>query len=66
MLILKHENNLYSIYAFLGNTLSHHKERVKKGQAIATVSKEKDQAFFHFEIRSGKTALDPVKLLPKS
>ncbi|MCB0308900.1 MAG: peptidoglycan DD-metalloendopeptidase family protein [Bdellovibrionales bacterium] len=64
LVIVRHQPKIYSVYAYLGTILVKKGDLVKKGQAIAKVGKTSDTAFFHFEIRQGKQALDPLKHLP--
>ena len=62
MIILKHADKIFTIYANLGRFLVEKHTVVKRGQAIANAKSNKD-AFFHFEIRLENKALDPMKHL---
>ena len=63
IVILLHDRQIFTIYAFVDQFL------VKKGQIVDTgtpIAKAKSisNSFFHFEIRHIKTSLDPLKHLP--
>ncbi len=64
-LILQHEYGYYTIYADLGEVLVEEGEEVGEGQFIARVG---ESALFsnwglHFELRKGRTQLDPLEWL---
>ncbi len=65
MLILRHPDNLFSVYAYLGDFKVEKGTEVSQGQVIAHASRRKNFAFIHFEIRRGKHAVDPLTFLPK-
>ncbi|HLG21125.1 MAG TPA: M23 family metallopeptidase [Bdellovibrionota bacterium] len=64
LVIVRHASQLFSVYAYLGEILAPKGTPVRRGDAIAKVRQEAARAFFHFEVRRGKKALDPRKLLP--
>lgn len=65
LVIVKHAGTLFTVYAYLGEVLVKKGTWVKKGDAIARVNTKKQDAFIHFEVRSGKKALDPSKHLSR-
>jgi len=65
LLILRHPRSLFSVYAYLGDIEAEKGNEVKKGDMIARAGSRKDNSFFHFEIRRGKIALNPLKILRK-
>lgn len=64
LVILRHQPKIYSIYAYLGQISVKKGEEVKQGQQIGAVGLSSSDSFYHFEIRQGKQALDPLKHLP--
>lgn len=66
IIIIKHANNFFTVYAH--NSENHVLEGsiVKQGQVIGKVGKtgKASGPHLHFEIRKGKTPVDPLKLLP--
>lgn len=64
LIILRHKPRIYSIYAYLGSMQAKKGDTVKKGQVIAKAGKSESTSFFHFEIRKGKQAFDPMRFLP--
>ncbi len=65
MIILKHTSKLFSIYAYLGPMLGQRGNEVRKGDIIAKANIKTQESFLHFEIRKGKAALNPTKILSK-
>jgi len=64
-IIIKHTNNLYTIYGHDMEILAKKGDEVKKGQIIARIkSGTQKKRFFHFEIRIGENSVDPLKYLP--
>lgn len=59
VVILLHDNHLFSIYAYVDDFLVSKDRYVEKGTPVARPRGD----FFHFEIRHVKTALDPQKIL---
>lgn len=66
LLILRHGVNLFSVYAYLDRIFKKTGALVKKGQPIARANQDSKKSIFHFEIRRGKRALNPLRHLPKS
>ncbi|MFH1262405.1 MAG: M23 family metallopeptidase [Pseudomonadota bacterium] len=64
LLILRHAANFFSVYAYVGETLISKGRAVARGTRIARANANPNEAFFHFEIRSGKRAIDPLQILP--
>ncbi len=66
LLLIKHANGYVSAYAHNADLLVKRGDKVKKGQSVATVGSTGNVVTpqLHFEIRKGKKALNPVKVLP--
>jgi len=65
-IIIKHTDNLYTIYGHDMEILAKKGEGVKKGQIIARIkSGTQKKRYFHFEIRIGENPVDPLKYLPE-
>ncbi len=65
MIIIKHNNGWLSIYGHCETMNVKVKEKVNKGQIIATVGKtgNVNEPQLYFAIRKGKVAMDPLKYL---
>jgi septal ring factor EnvC (AmiA/AmiB activator) len=63
--ILQHEYGYYSIYADLGEVYVVEGEEIKEGQIIGSVGEGSlfSNSSLHFELRKGKTQLDPLEWL---
>lgn len=66
IIILKHSDDLVSIYAHNDSHLVKEGQTVKQGQPIAWVGNSGGAAApgLHFEIRKGKKSLNPLRYLP--
>jgi len=66
LLLIKHANGYVTAYAHNGKLLVQRGDKVKKGQPIATVGTTGSVTTpqLHFELRKGKKALDPRKIMP--
>ena len=62
ILVIRHENNLLTVYANLENITVARGDRVTRGQSIATV-RQGDPSFLHFEVREGFESVDPMPYL---
>ncbi len=62
VLLLRHANNVLSIYAGIDAIKVKKGDKIKRGQTIAVVRKA-NPAFLHFEIRKGAEAVDPMTML---
>ncbi|MFW5655922.1 MAG: murein hydrolase activator EnvC family protein, partial [Roseicyclus sp.] len=62
ILVLRHEDNLLSVYANIDGIAVEKGDRVSRGQAVATV-REGSPAFLHFEVRKGFESVDPMPYL---
>ncbi|RUS59186.1 LysM peptidoglycan-binding domain-containing protein [Pseudorhodobacter sp. E13] len=62
VLLLRHANNVLSIYAGIDGIKVKKGDKIKRGQTVAVVRKA-DPAFLHFEIRKGSEAVDPMTML---
>ena len=66
LIILQHENELFTVYGFNQQNLIRQGDFVSKGEKIALsgVAPAGGQARLHFEVRKGKLAVDPILYLP--
>ena len=65
LIILKHQNNLLSIYAHLGKILVKEGENIQSGQIIAELGAGKtNPPVLHFEIRRNGKPVNPLNFLP--
>ena len=66
LVLIKHEGDLITAYGHNSDLLVRRGDVVQKGQVIARVgtSGGVDVPQLHFEIREGRKAVDPKKLLP--
>jgi len=66
-LLLKHPGGWVTAYAHNSELLVRRGEKVRRGQPVARVGSTGgvDQSQLHFEIRRGRKAVDPAKLLPR-
>ena len=62
IIVLKHEGNLLTIYANLGNISVKEKEKVYRSQIIGNIPSG-DLSFLHFEVRKGFESVDPMAFL---
>jgi len=62
ILVIRHENNLLTVYANIDDIRVERGARVTRGQAIATVRRG-DPSFLHFEVREGLESVDPMPYL---
>ena len=67
MVLVRHADGFTTGYAHLDSILTHVGDQVHRGQVIGRVGQTGyvDAPQLHFELRSGKRALDPSKLLIK-
>jgi murein DD-endopeptidase MepM/ murein hydrolase activator NlpD len=67
MVIIKHENDLMSVYAHNSSNHVGRGLKVKQGQKIASMGStgRSTGPHLHFEIRSDSQAVNPLKYLPK-
>jgi lipoprotein NlpD len=65
IIILKHDHNIYTVYANNRTNKVKRGKRVKKGEVIARAGKGTyEDVFIHFEVREGKRPVDPLYFLP--
>ena len=62
IIILRHANNLLTVYAGVDNLTIKKGDTVKRGQSIAKV-RAAQPSFLHFEVRQGLDSIDPMKFL---
>lgn len=62
IVVIKHEGGILTVYAGLDALSVKKGDKVKRGQAIATV-RAGDPAFVHFEVRKGTESVDPMPYL---
>jgi murein DD-endopeptidase MepM/ murein hydrolase activator NlpD len=66
LVILKHGNGMTSVYGHAGQLLVQRGQSVRKGQTIARSGDSgfADRPELHFEVRQGRTPVDPLSRLP--
>lgn len=66
LVILQHQNDLFTVYGFNQKNLVQQGDFVSKGERIALtgVPPSGGKARLHFEVRKGKVAVDPILYLP--
>jgi murein DD-endopeptidase MepM/ murein hydrolase activator NlpD len=62
ILVVRHENNLLTVYANIDDIRVERGARVTSGQTLATV-RQGDPSFLHFEVREGFESVDPMPYL---
>ncbi len=62
IVVLKHANNLLTVYAGVDSLTIKKGDSVKRGQQIAVV-RAGDPSFLHFEVREGLDSVDPMPFL---
>jgi len=67
LIIIRHSKDMFTAYAHNVRNLVHRGDRVVEGQHIADVGAtgRATGPHLHFEVRRGKTPVDPLKYLPK-
>jgi len=63
LVIVKHNNQLLSAYAFNKKNLVKEKDKVKKGQVIATMGSKNKKGHLYFEIRKNGKPINPLYYL---
>ena len=63
ILVIRHADNLLTVYTHLENLTVSRGDAVSQGQAIGSV-RAGDPSFLHFEVRRGTEAQDPTPFLP--
>ncbi|MEE8424930.1 MAG: M23 family metallopeptidase [Elusimicrobiota bacterium] len=68
VIILRHDNELTSLYAHNSELIAKVGQRVRIGAVLAKIGStgRSTGPHIHFEVRKGRRALDPRKILPKS
>ncbi|MEM9435036.1 MAG: peptidoglycan DD-metalloendopeptidase family protein [Pseudomonadota bacterium] len=62
ILVIRHQDNLLTVYANIADISVEKGDRVSRGQSIATVA-QGDPSFLHFEVREGFESVDPDKYI---
>lgn len=62
ILVIRHANNLLTVYANIDNITVERGAQVRAGQNIARVRRG-DPSFLHFEVREGLESVDPMRFL---
>ncbi|RMF13288.1 MAG: M23 family metallopeptidase, partial [Alphaproteobacteria bacterium] len=67
LILIRHAGGWVSAYAHNAALLVHRGQRVRRGQIIARVGASGfvDRPQLHFELRRGKTPVDPLRHLPR-
>ena len=66
-IIVKHDENFTSVYAYLKSSVAKRDDRVKKGEKIASVGPSEEpggEPYLYFEIREKNKARNPLFFLP--
>lgn len=63
IVVIKHPDNLLTVYTNIENLTVSKNDRVAKGDNIGQV-RSSDPSFLHFEVRRGLQSVDPKELLP--
>ena len=68
MVIISHDNDFFTIYAFLSTIISKEGETLKQNDILGNidVTEQNPKPTLHFEIRKSSKSVDPVKYLPKN
>ena len=62
IMVVRHENNLLTVYANIDDIRVARGDRVSRGQTIANVRRG-DPSYLHFEVREGLESVDPMPYL---
>ncbi len=62
ILVIRHPNNLLTVYANIQNIRVSHGDSISRGQTVADVGPG-DPSFLHFEVRRGFEAVDPNEFI---
>jgi murein DD-endopeptidase MepM/ murein hydrolase activator NlpD len=62
IIVLKHEGNLLTVYAGIGEIAVKEKDRVSRSQVLGKIQPG-DPPFLHFEVRRGFESIDPMEFL---
>ena len=62
IVVIKHEGNLLTVYAGIGDIVVKEKDRVSRSQLLGKILPG-NPSFLHFEIRRGFESLDPMEFL---
>ena len=62
IIVLKHEGNLLTVYAGIGDVAVKEKDKVSRSQVLGKI-RPGNPPFVHFEVRRGFEALDPMDFL---
>lgn len=63
IVVIRHANNLLTVYTHIDNLTVAKDDRVTRGQVIGRV-RPGDPSFLHFEVREGMQSKDPAEFLP--
>ena len=62
IIVIRHPDNLLTVYANVANVKVQKGDNVQRGQAIANLRKG-DNSYVHFEVRNGFDSVDPLQFL---
>ena len=62
IIVLKHEGNLLTVYAGIGDIAVKEKDKVSRSQVLGKIQPG-DPPFLHFEVRRGFESIDPMEFL---
>ncbi|WP_296762458.1 LysM peptidoglycan-binding domain-containing protein [Sediminimonas sp.] len=63
ILVVKHDNNLLTIYGNIADIRVKKGDSISRGQQIASI-RDGDANYLHFEVREGFESVDPAQYLP--
>ena len=63
IVVIKHADDLLTVYTNLDNLSVAKDDAVSRGQVIGKVRPD-DPSFLHFEVRRGMASADPTEFLP--
>ena len=62
IIVLKHEGNLLTVYAGIGDIAVKEKDKVSRSQVLGKI-RPGNPSFLHFEVRRGFESIDPMEFL---
>lgn len=62
IVLIRHDDNIYTVYSNISNVTLSKGQKVKRGQRVGVVS-EGNPSYLHFEVRRGTESVDPEPFL---
>lgn len=63
VVLLRHPDNIYTVYSNLTDVMVARGDKLTRGQKIGAVARVGSESFLHFEVRNGTDAVDPGPFL---